>query len=60
MNMAMTKKKAEKLGIRPGKMRKVDLVREIQIKEGNAPCYLTANDSCQQNDCCWRDDCLAS
>lgn len=34
------------------------LVRQIQVENGQAPCYATvARDSCLKTDCCWRSDC---
>ena len=39
--------------------KKADLIREIQAKEGNFPCFGMALDgSCDQNECLWREDCL--
>ncbi len=49
---------AKKRGINPRGMKKAELVRAIQVNEGNIPCYQTAKDSCDQFDCCWRDDCM--
>ena len=40
--------------------KKPDLIRAIQIAEGNTPCFGTRpNGSCEQQSCCWRPDCLA-
>jgi hypothetical protein len=58
MIMKQIKKKAAKMGIKAGKMRKVKLIQAIQIEEGNSPCFLTGNDSCGETECCWRSDCL--
>lgn len=34
------------------------LVRQIQVENGQAPCYATAaRDSCLKPGCCWRSDC---
>ena len=49
---------AKNMGIEPKKKNKADLIKAIQIKEGNAPCYKTAGSYCEQVDCCWRSDCL--
>ncbi len=35
---------------------KQDVIRDIQIREGNDPCFRT-RESCE-NDCLWKDDCL--
>lgn len=58
MKMMEVKEKAKRLGLKPGKMKKVDLIRAIQSKEGNFPCFQTGLDSCNQFDCCWKSDCL--
>ena len=39
-------------------MKKEDLIRAIQEKEGNFPCFGSAMEHCSQEDCCWREDCL--
>jgi hypothetical protein len=56
--MTQIKAKAKELGIKPGKMRKAELIREIQKAEGNFECFGTADNSCDQMDCCWREDCI--
>ena len=49
---------AKKMGLKAGKMRKADLVRSIQMAEGNTPCFQTdAANSCDQVGCLWRSDC---
>ncbi|MCI5123310.1 MAG: SAP domain-containing protein [Candidatus Electrothrix sp. AR5] len=58
MNMKHIRGRAAKLGIKPGNMKKTDLIRAIQIEEGNSPCFLAMKDSCSQTDCCWKRDCL--
>lgn len=35
---------------------KQDIIRDIQVKEGNSPCFKT-KDTCE-NDCLWKADCL--
>ena len=57
MKMQEVRKMAKKLGLKTGGMKKVDLIRAIQFEEGNTPCYQTEVSSCDQTDCCWRDDC---
>jgi hypothetical protein len=51
------KKIAKEKGINGNKMRKVDLIRAIQAKEGNTPCYQTGITACEQKGCCWWEDC---
>ncbi|HIJ89680.1 MAG: hypothetical protein OEV89_02355 [Desulfobulbaceae bacterium] len=58
MKMLDIKTKAKDLGIKPGKLKKEDLIRAIQEKEGNFPCFGSAIENCTQEDCCWREDCL--
>ena len=48
---------AKKMGIQPGKMKKADLIRTIQVTEGNTPCFKTGVTDCDQESCCWRSDC---
>lgn len=42
---------------RVGRFKK-DIIRDIQIKEGNSPCFGT-KETCE-NDCLWKADCLSS
>lgn len=60
MNMTTIRERAKTLGISStGKMRKGDLIRTIQGKEGNQSCFEADwRASCQQIECCWRRDCL--
>lgn len=58
MTMKDIKAIAKKMGIKFGKMRKTDLIRSIQIAEGNTPCFQTGVTSCDQENCCWRSDCM--
>ncbi|RJR47629.1 MAG: hypothetical protein C4567_00985 [Deltaproteobacteria bacterium] len=49
--------KARDLGVKNySKLRKDDLIRAIQVKEGNSPCHQTIKD-CDQYDCLWRPEC---
>lgn len=51
---------ARNLGIRPGKLDKIRLIRAIQLSEGNFDCFGTAYQGiCDQLNCAWREDCLA-
>lgn len=59
MNMTSIRTFAKSVGINPGKLSKADLIKGIQIGEGNFACYATArNGECDQVNCSWRDDCL--
>ena len=58
MKVLEIKKKAEGLGINPGKMKKVELIHAIQQAEGNEPCYGKSNGQCSESACCFIADCL--
>lgn len=59
MRLTDVEKKAKNMGIRDvWKLSKKDLIKEIQRKEGNFSCFGTAEDSCNQLACCWREDCI--
>ncbi len=49
---------AKKRGLKPGKLKKAELVRTIQNAEGNTACYETGKaGACGQEHCLWREDC---
>lgn len=54
------RKKAGDMGIRRfTRMRKPDLIRAIQMAEGNIPCFGTERcDYCRELSCLWRADCV--
>lgn len=59
MNMRGIKEMAKNMGIRPGRLRKAELVRLIQKTEGNIPCFGTQRvENCGEENCLWREDCL--
>jgi len=58
MNVSEIKKKAQGIGIVPGKMVKADLIHAIQKQEGNSECYQSEKIHCEEMECCWREDCL--
>ena len=58
MKITDVKKKATELGINPGKMKKADLIRAIQAKEGYTACFGKGTPSCPYLDCCFREDCF--
>ena len=51
------KGKRARLEIRQDKKRKADLIRAIQIEEGNTSCFQAEVSDCKETDCCWRNDC---
>jgi len=59
MHMDEIKNIARSRGLNPGRLKKVDLVRAIQNKEGNESCFQTGQaGECGQDQCLWREDCL--
>ena len=59
MKMDEIRLKAKALGIRIKGAKKVDLIRQIQKTEGNFDCFGTAEDYCDQLNCCFKEDCLS-
>jgi len=49
---------AKDLGIRTNNLRKAELIRAIQLAEGNFDCFGTAEDYCDQLNCLFPKDCL--
>ena len=60
MRMDEVRKKAKELGLKTARMKKEDLIRAVQVAEGNFPCFGTAAGFCDQALCCWIEDCLGS
>lgn len=61
MNISEINAVAKNLGIHASKYTKLDLIKTIQIAEGNFDCYASAsNGECNQEDCCWRSDCFVA
>jgi hypothetical protein len=59
MNMHTIRQFAKTLSIDPGKLSKPELIKKIQLTEGNFDCFGTAiSGECDQVDCSWRSDCL--
>ena len=59
MNMQQIRSIAKAHGVKAGKLTKVNLVRHIQLAEGNFDCFATAVDGmCDQQGCLWREDCF--
>ena len=50
---------AESHGIHAGKRSKSELIKSIQLEEGNFDCFGTAYaGECDQTGCSWREDCF--
>lgn len=59
MRMYEIEKKAKSLGIKDtAKYPKQELVKKIQLTEGNFDCFGSAKGYCDQYNCLWRRDCL--
>jgi len=59
MNMKEIRAIAKAQGVKPLKRTKADLIRSIQLKEGNFDCFASAQrQACNQTACLWRDDCF--
>ena len=58
MNMTNLKNKAKDVGVKPGSLKKTDLIREVQLAEGYEDC-LGRIEFCHQINCCFRADCVA-
>ncbi|MBN1433768.1 hypothetical protein JW921_03355 [Candidatus Fermentibacterales bacterium] len=58
MTRAEIVQKAKALGIKVSRLKKEELIRAIQVAEGNFPCFGTAREYCDQQDCLWRKDCM--
>jgi len=60
MKMQEVRAIAKGMEIKTSRMSKLNLIREIQTAEGNFACFATAAaGECDQDDCIWREDCLA-
>lgn len=58
MHIKFVKEKAKQMGIPIKKTdTKLNLIRSIQMAEGNTPCYGTNDGSCIYISCLWIDDC---
>ena len=59
MNVKEIREKAKALKVKNyGKLTKEQLIRAVQLAEGNADCFGKIQD-CGQRDCCWLEDCQA-
>ena len=51
---------AKKNGVTAGKMNKTELIKSVQMAEGNSDCFATMHvNDCNQINCLWRADCKA-
>jgi len=59
MKLANVKEIAKGMGISLRKMNKAEIIRAIQTREENFPCFGTSAEYCDQENCLWRDDCIS-
>lgn len=58
MKLQEIKEMAQRMEIAAGKMKKSDLIRAIQRKEGNVDCFESGvSAECGQEGCLWSGDC---
>ena len=58
MKLEEIKEIAKQFNIKAGKAKKSDLVRTIQLVEGNEECFNSGRATlCGQDTCLWREDC---
>ncbi len=59
MKINEIRKMAKKMGINSFGLKKIEIIRKIQEKEGNIPCFATERvKDCNELNCLWREDCL--
>ncbi|MGA2228278.1 MAG: SAP domain-containing protein [Syntrophobacteraceae bacterium] len=59
MKMNAFQRLAKSLRINPSEKNKVELIKEIQRKQGNFDCFGSAEDYCDQHNCLFRASCLS-
>lgn len=58
MNMEEVRNHARTKGVNPGRLKKTDLIRAIQLANGDVPCYATLQRfHCSDKECLWSADC---
>jgi hypothetical protein len=58
MKTSIVKEKARQMGIATLNVTKDELIRAIQVKEGNFPCFKSVGKHCDQTFCAWKKECL--
>lgn len=58
MTIREIRKLAKNLGVKSGGKSKLDLVRAIQLIEGNPQCFRTKRRHCDETGCMWLGDCI--
>jgi len=61
MKIQRVREIAREQGLDPGQAGKAEMIKAIQIKEGNFDCFATAYEGvCDRAGCLWREDCFAA
>ena len=59
MQITEIKTIAKQHGVKVSKLKKAELIKNIQLAEGNFDCFATPADGyCDQAECLWRLDCM--
>ena len=58
MTVKELQKMAKAMGIKTSGLKKPEMIKQIQITEGNFDCFGTASSYCDQINCLFREDCL--
>jgi len=58
MNQTDMRNLAKQYFISDAGLSKANLIRKIQVAEGNVDCFATGKSRCERMDCRWRRDCL--
>ena len=58
MGMPEIRMKAKSLGLKPGKIKKAELIHAVQLAEGCMQCFGKSDGHCSYIDCCFIKDCL--
>jgi hypothetical protein len=60
MQMEDIRRRARIMGIEIRRMKKGEIIRAIQLKEGCKPCFGTVKYECDELGCCFRSECLGT
>ena len=59
MQITEIKTIAKQLGVKVSKLKKAELIKQIQLAEGHFDCFATPTEGyCDQEKCLWRSDCI--
>lgn len=58
MTLAEIRERAKALGMKPGKMKRAELIRAVQTAEGHAACFGYSGGQCANTECCFIRDCI--